>query len=124
MSEDKVAPLLQCCILCDAVTTGPDGKASFIGVFDIFKSRSVPQFNVVLRWCNGRGKFKSKIRILKPDLTDMLPQVENEFELQNRLVIAGGIFGFVNLQFETSGVHWIEVSLENEVVASVPFAVY
>ena len=120
-----MVPLLQFCVLCDSIAQSPDGKPTFVGVFDgLKKPGTVPQFSIALRWCNGLGKFKTTLRLLRPNLEELIPRMENEFELRNRVQNATGYFVLVNLQFSESGVYWMEISLDDEIAASVPFSVF
>lgn len=123
--DNKIAPLLQFCVLCDGIAQGPDGKPSFVGVFDMLKSTGmVPQFSIVLRWCNGQGSFKAKLRILNPDLVEIIPPMINDFEMAHRTHNTTGVYNFANLDFPVAGVYWIEISLDEEVVMSIPFPVH
>lgn len=125
MVEERINPTLQFCVLCDAVTQGEDGKPTFVGVFEIIRFPSIlPQFTVVIRWCNGMGKFKTQFRLLNPDLTELITTIETEFELGNRVNTATGVYAFANVEFKVAGVYWIEIRLEGDVVSAIPLPVY
>lgn len=119
-------PVLQFSVLCDGVAKGPGNKPVLIGVFNnLVRTGVIPQFFIVNRWIYGTGTFKQKIAIKDPDLTKSVAEVANqEFVLRDETTPVDLLSGFVNVNFEKSGVYWVEVSIDNEVVLSYPLPVF
>lgn len=123
-AQERRKPFLQFCVLCDAVGQVPGGKAALIGVFSLFlRPARVPQFHVATCWADGVGSFKQTIRILKPNLEELLSVKNSAFELKNRVESSTVITGLVGVDFTTAGVYWVEVYLENDRVMSIPLPV-
>ncbi|MBI5412828.1 hypothetical protein HZA42_00590 [Candidatus Peregrinibacteria bacterium] len=125
-AEEKSKPILQFSVLCDGVAKGQGGKPVFIGIFDNFvRTGVIPQFFIANRWTYGKGKFNQKIEIKNPELDKSIAEVANqEFILQNETSPANIISGFVNVNFEKAGVHWVQIFLDDELVMSYPLPVY
>lgn len=124
-SIEKIEPFLQFCILCDAVATDPNGKPVFVGVFDSFKKPTqVPQFFILLRWTNGLGEHDIRLRILDPDLQEIIAYPDQKIKLNNKVEGAQGIYRFVNFVFPRSGVYWIEISLNGNIYTSLALPVF
>ena len=126
ISEEKSKPILQFSVLCDGVARSQGNKPVFIGVFDnLVKTGVIPQFFIANRWIYGKGTFKQKICIKDPELKKTVAEIdEQEFTLQSETSIANFISGFVNVNFEVSGVYWVETMLDGELVMSYPLPVY
>jgi len=125
-NDKKSKPILQFSVLCDGVAQGQGGKPVFIGVFENFvRTGVIPQFFIVNRWIYGEGKFIQRLTIKDPDLKKSVAEVtDQEFILQNETSPANIVNGFVNVNFEKSGVYWVEVSLDDELVMSFPLPVF
>lgn len=124
-STEKIEPFLQFCILCDAVAADPNGKPVFVGIFDGFKKPTqVPQFFILLRWINGLGEHDVRLRILDPDLQEMISHPDQKIKFNNKVEPAQGIYRFVNFVFPRPGVYWIEISLNGKIYTSLPLPVY
>lgn len=119
-------PVLQFTVLCDGVARGPGNKPVLIGVFNNFvRTGIIPQFFIVNRWIYGKGTFKQKIAIKDPDLTKSVAEVgDQEFTLPDETTPVDLLSGFVNVNFEKSGVYWVEVSVDENVVLSFPLPVF
>lgn len=125
-TEETNKPVLQFSVLCDGVAKGPGNKPVLIGVFNNFvRTGVIPQFFIVNRWIYGKGTFKQKIAIKDPDLAKSVAEVaDQEFTLPDETTPVDLLSGFVNVNFEKSGVHWVEVSIDGEVVLSYPLPVF
>lgn len=120
----KKEPVLQYCVLCDNIAKEQTGKPVFVGVFDsILKPITVPQFFVVIKWVYGLGSHTFDIRILTPDLKDLMPKASGRFNLANETEAALGQLGFVNVEFKTAGVYWIVINLNDSRYAAFPLVV-
>lgn len=124
-STEIVEPILQYCIFCDAIATDPAGKPVFVGVFDYFKKPTqIPQFFIVLRWVNGLGEHTVQMRMLDPDLKEIFNPGEKKINLSHKTQGVQGVYQFVNFVFPTSGVYWIEISLNDRIYSAIPLPVY
>ena len=125
-TEETNKPVLQFSVLCDGVAKGPGNKPVLIGVFNnLVRTGVIPQFFIVNRWIYGKGTFKQGVRIKDPDLTKTVTEIVNqEFTLSDETTPVDLLEGFVNVNFEKSGVYWIEVSIDDKVVLSYPLPVY
>ncbi len=123
---EKSKPILQFSVLCDGIAQGQGGKPVFIGVFSNFvRTGIIAQFFIVNRWVYGKGTFKQKIVIEDPDLQKTIAEIpDQEFVLKEETGGADIVNGFVNVNFEKSGVYWVEILLDNELVMSYPLPVY
>ena len=125
MTSETRRPFLQYCVICDAVGEAPGSKDVYVGVFDqILRPTVLPQFAIVVRWIDGIGTFKQSLRILNPRLEPLVPPVEQEFTMANRITpfTIRNMFG--NIQFEQPGVYWVELHLNDEREAAIPLPVY
>ena len=125
-SEGKSNPILQFSVLCDGVAQGQGNKPVFIGVFSNFvRTGVVPQFFIVNRWIYGKGTFKQKIVIKSPDLAKTVVEIpEQEFVLKDEINSADIINGFVSVNFEKSGVYWVQIMLDDKMIMSYPIPVF
>ncbi len=128
LQERSKEPVLQYVILCDAVTKDQFGKSVYIGAFDrLLKPGLLPQFVVALKWICGVGSHKFKFRILDPQLNEISPvQKINDIEMSFKTKTDFFLFDFpiINFNFNTPGVYWIEVFLNNHTYLSVPLPVH
>lgn len=121
-------PDLQSSLLCDDVRQEVNGKYFLIGLFD---SIGAPQFPLVYprlmivnRWCSGEGSFQEISRIVRPD--QVTPLVEGKsipIRLANPLSHCTNVQAFLNVKFETPGVHWVEVLLNDQLKVRYPLRV-
>jgi len=125
-TTEKSKPILQFSVLCTGIAQEQDGKVVFIGVFcNFLRTGIIPQFFIVNRWVYGKGTFKQKIAIKDPDLQKTIVEItDQEFVLKEETSCADIVKGFVNVNFEKSGVYWVEILLDNELVMSYPLPVY
>jgi len=118
-------PVLQFIVFCDGVSV-PDqrGKVSFIGVFDKFLRPGVmPHFTIAIGWKNGRGDHKFKIRLLDPDLKQLLESPDMDLHLKHETASARADLNIDGMNFPNAGVYWVEIILNGETVQSLPLPV-
>lgn len=122
-------PSLQFSIPCLEVKED-GGPPSFLRVFyelpfPAFPFKfPAPGFFIANGWCNGKGDFIQSMKLLKPDKKSILIQTGDQpFTLKE----AGTPFMAVNLlaevEFQTDGTYWIQVSLNNELKLEYPLVV-
>ena len=118
-------PDLQSSLLCDDVRQERNGKFILIGLFDVV---GVPVFPavfqricVVNRWCCGKGDFRQRSRIFKPDGNTMLVEgKEIRVRLPDSEATATSVEVFLNVRFETDGTYWVEILLEGDLKLRYP----
>lgn len=122
---ELISPTLQFIVLCDGVSM-PDqrGKVSFIGVFDKFlRPGVIPHFSIAIGWKNGRGDYKFKMRLLDPDLKQLLETPDMELHLKHETESARADLNIDGMNFSRAGVYWVEIILNGETVQSLPLPV-
>jgi hypothetical protein len=123
VSESR-KPFLQFCVLCDGVAPMPNGKVAFVGVFSIFnRPVVVPQFTIATCWTDGVGEFTQRLRILNPQLEQVIEVNDQKFTLKNRVTPATHMTHLGGVDMSKAGVYWIEVYLGDERVMSIPIPV-
>mgnify|MGYP000188670394 CR=1 FL=1 len=124
-ASENLSPDLQSSLLCDDVRQEINGKFILIGLFEGIAVPAYPavfqRICLVNRWCCGRGTFKQKSRIIKPDGTTPLAEgKEVPIKLQDESVTATSVEFFMNVKFETPGIYWIEVLLDGDIKIRYP----
>ena len=118
-------PTLQFSVPCDGIAKGPNNKPVFVGIFSsILRPIVIPQFFIANRWINGVGEFEQIIKILDPELKEIAKSETQKFKLDSKAKAADLFSGFINLNFEKSGVYWISTELDGELVMSFPLPVF
>jgi hypothetical protein len=126
-NKDRIEPILQFSVLCDGVAQDPNGKMAFIGVFEsLVRPATVPQFFIVNKWINGQGTFRQSVEILTPDLrlNGGQPSLVQEFALLSQAAGNLVVVGFVNYVFNDTGVYWVQIKLDDEMVMAYPLPVF
>ena len=102
----------------------PNGKVAFVGVFTNFtRPVVVPQFTIATCWTDGVGEFTQSLRILNPQLEQVIEVKHQKFTLKNRVTPATHMTHLGGVDMSKAGVYWIEVYLEDERVMSIPVPV-
>ena len=121
-------PDLQMSVLCDDVRQERTGKFILIGLFDVI---GMPQFPalfprvcIVNRWCSGEGSFQEKTRIVGPDSQGVIAEGQGiPVRLTDAESTVTNVEFFMNLKFNTEGVHWVEVLLDGDLKLRYPLRV-
>jgi hypothetical protein len=121
-------PDLQACLLCDDVRQERNGKFILIGLFDVINANQYPlvfpRMALVTRWCNGEGEYRQLSRMVKPDQKTVIAQGQViPVKLPDMDAIVTNVEFFINITFTESGVHWIEVLLDNDLKIRFPLRV-
>lgn len=124
--EGGKRPELQFSVMCDGAGKDKKGKLILGGVFNqLVRIGIVSQFFIANRWIYGKGKFNQTIIIHDPDHKKEIAKVEGqEFSLPHQANSADIVTGFVNVNFEKSGVYWVEILLNEKAVLTYPLPVY
>jgi hypothetical protein len=125
---DKMIPDLQSCLLCDDVRQERNGKFILIGLFDAIGAQQLPirypKLFMVTRWCSGEGPFVQQSRILFPDMErELVTGKTIPVRLPNPEATATNVEVFMNVSFNESGTHWVEVLLDNHLKIRYPLRV-
>ena len=125
LNQEREKPILQFSVPCDGIARGPNNKPVFVGIFSsILKPIIIPQFFIANRWINGIGEFNQVVKILNPKLEEISVGETQSFKLDSKVKAADIFSGFINLNFQESGVYWITVELDSELVMSYPLPVF
>lgn len=127
MDATRILPDLQSSLLCEDVRQESNGNFIIIGVINLLR---VPQLPVVAgrlcifnRWTAGIGRFNETIRFIAPDQTTVLRKAEMKFELRDAAAHATNIMVFGNMEFKTTGPHYIEVLVDDVMKLRYPVPV-
>lgn len=122
---DTEKPILQFSVPCDGIAKGPNNKPVFVGIFSsILRPSVIPQFFIANRWINGVGEFEQVVKILDLELKEIAKSEVQKFKLDSKAKSADLFSGFININFDKSGVYWIVVELDNNSVMSYPLPVF
>ena len=123
----NMLPDLQSALLCDDVRQEKSGKFILIGLFD---SLGAPQFPfrqnrlfITTRWCSGEGDFTQQTTILGPDMQPIAQGRRIPVRLANSEASATNIEVFLNTEFREPGLHWVEISLDDDLKLRFPLRV-
>ena len=80
----------------------------------------LPQIEIVT-WTSGDGTFKTRNRIMAPDMTTVLVESrEVAFQLSSSRRTHIVITVFPGVMFSVEGSHWVEALLDGEIVCRYP----
>lgn len=121
-------PDLQSSLLCDDVRQEANGKFILIGIFDFLPAAQFParypRLCMVTRWCSGQGTFSQRSRILGPDQsTPVVSGSAIPIRLNDAVSTATNVEVFYNVQFQQSGIHWVEVLVDDQLKVRYPLRV-
>lgn len=124
-ATENLSPDLQSSLLCDDVRQELNGKFILIGLFEGIAVPAYPavfqRICLVNRWCCGRGVFKQKSRIIKPDgTTPMAEGKEVDIHLKDEIFTATSVEFFMNVKFDAPGTYWVEVLLDGDIRIRYP----
>ncbi len=122
--KQDIKPTLQFSI--PYLSEGDDERIrSFIGIFYElpFPEFPTPKFAFFLAngWCNGRGKFRQKVRILNPDRkTALIETPDQEFELTETTTPFMAVNYFAEMVLQKPGTYWFQTFLNGNLVMEFP----
>lgn len=127
MNATRILPDLQCSLICEEVRQEANGNLFLIGVVNLIR---VPQLPIVAgriclfnRWTAGIGQFTENTRLIAPDQTTVVSKAEMKFELRDPSHSASGVVVFGNVKFETAGVYFVEVLVDDVMKLRYPLVV-
>lgn len=123
--SDTRKPILQFSVPCDGIAKGPSEKPVFVGIFSsVLRPIVIPQFFIANRWINGIGEFEQVVKILNPELNEIVKSEPQKFKLDSPAKTADIFSGFININFNKSGVYWVVIELNRVLVMSYPLPVF
>lgn len=127
MTRGEGKPNLLYAHTCDDVRFEIGGKISLMGLFTSIFSKNFParhpRMVVVAAWQGAAGKFKSEIVIARPGGQKLVKIGETEFELHDETQTHSHVSIHINLPLESPGTYLVQISLDGEVVRSLPLKV-
>jgi hypothetical protein len=127
MNPTRILPDLQCSLLAEEVRQEINGNFILIGIFGAINVPQVPitafKLCVFNRWTAGVGSFVENVRLVGPDQLTVLRQSQVKFVLKEANHHATNISLFAQVKFETAGVYWIEVLVDEVMKLRYPLVV-
>jgi hypothetical protein len=132
MANETGGPFITAALLCDRVLQESDGTISIIRILDRYTLTNIgPQapaqmpplplaMTLFLSFKSGiaRGTFRVKVTITTPsNIEDSLGQMSMLCEGEDR---GNNIITSLRLNFTESGLYWINVYLEEQLVTRIP----
>ena len=126
MQPTRILPDLQCSLLCEEVRQEANGNFFLIGIISYVQVPQVPvtalKLCVFNRWTAGIGHFNESVRLVAPDQTTLVRQSQVKFTLQDASHNATNVTVFGQLKFETIGVYYIEVLVDDVMKLRFPLS--
>ncbi len=123
LDQDKL-PNLQFSV--PYLSEGDDERIrSFVGIFYElpFPDFPTPKFSffVANGWCNGKGKFRQKMRLLNPDRkTAIIETPEQDFDLKDTTTPFMAVNYFAEMVLQQPGTYWFQTFLNGALVLEFP----
>jgi len=119
--NDSRTPKLDYIILCDSVSSSPEGKKTLYGLFDTINSKVFPcvhsNFFIVIRFMNGMGTHEVVVQIVDPkdNIIFKAPQTL-EIKLDSPLSSVDLLMQFQVFEFRSPGHYKIKIVLDGRVM--------
>jgi hypothetical protein len=127
MNPTRILPDLQCSLVCEEVRQEANGNLFLIGVLNLIRVPQLPvgiaRLCILNRWTAGIGQFNESVRLIAPDQTTIVSKAALKFELRDPTHAATGVMVFGNVKFETAGVYFIEVLVDDVMKLRYPLPV-
>jgi hypothetical protein len=127
MNPTRILPDLQCSLVCEEVRQEANGNLFLIGVLNLLRVPQLPvgiaRLCILNRWTAGIGQFNESVRLIAPDQTTVVSKAALKFELRDPTHAATGVMVFGNVKFETAGVYFIEVLVDDVMKLRYPLPV-
>jgi hypothetical protein len=127
MQPTRIMPDLQCSLLCEEVRQEINGNFILLGIIGFVHVPQLPitalKLCVFNRWTAGVGEFTESVRIMAPDQTTVLRQSNVKFTLQEANHNATNVSLFGQFKFESTGIYYIEVLVEEVLKLRYPLPV-
>jgi hypothetical protein len=117
MQPTRILPDLQCSLLCEDVRQEVTGNFIIVGILGYIQVPQLPvtafKLCVFNRWTAGLGSFTESVRLLAPDQTTVLRQSQVKFAVKEATHHATNVTVFGQIKFETAGVYYVEVLVDD-----------
>ena len=117
MNPSRILPDLQCSLLCEDVRQETTGSFILIGVVHSLRVPQLPVavFKLLLfnRWTAGIGEFREMSRLIAPDQTTVLRQIELKFTLREVTHNVTNVSFWGQLKLETAGTYYFEIMVDD-----------
>ena len=117
MNPSRILPDLQCSLLCEDVRQEINGNFILVGVINHLRVPQLPVavFKLLLfnRWTAGFGEFRETVRLIAPDQTTVLRQIEMKFTLREATHNVTNVSFWGQLKLEVAGTYYFEVMVED-----------
>jgi hypothetical protein len=118
--NDTIIPKVDYIILCDSVSSSPEGKKTLYGLFDSINSKKFPcihpSFFLLIRLINGMGIHRTEVQILDPHDKIIFKTDPLEIKLDNPLAGADFVIQLQGFAFPVQGTYRIKVLLNGKPV--------
>jgi hypothetical protein len=127
MNPSRILPDLQCSLVCEDVRQEVTGNFILIGVISHLRVAQLPvtAFKLLLfnRWAAGFGEFRETARLIAPDQTTVLRQVEAKFALRDVTHNVTNVSFWGQIKFEVPGAYYFEVSVDDVMKLRFPLVI-
>jgi len=127
MNPSRILPDLQCSLLCEDVRQEVTGNFILIGVISNLRVPQLPvtAFKLLLfnRWAAGFGEFRETARLIAPDQTTVLRQVEAKFALREVTQNVTNVSFWGQIKFEFPGAYFFEVLVDDVMKLRFPLVI-
>jgi hypothetical protein len=114
-------------LLCEEVKQEINGNFIIIGIIGFIQVPQVPvtafKLCVFNRWTAGVGAFTENVRLIAPDQTTVLRQSQVKFGVKDATHHATNVSVFGQIKFETAGVYYVEVLVDDVMKIRFPLPV-
>src|SRR5580658_5339008 len=127
MNPSRILPDLQCSLLCEDVRQEVTGNFILIGVISHLRVPQLPvtAFKLLLfnRWTAGFGEFRETARLIAPDQTTVLKQIELKFALREVTHNATNVSFWGQVKFDLPGAYYFEVLVDDVMKIRFPLVI-
>ncbi len=127
MTPTRILPDLQAALLCEDVRQEVTGNIILLGVTRLLRVPQMPitahKLCVFTTWTAGVGEFVECVRLIAPDQTTVIRKAETRFALREAYHSTANVSFFMQLEFKTDGVYYIEVIVDDVMKLRFPLPV-
>jgi hypothetical protein len=124
---DRIKPTISFTIICDDVRQEVGGKVSLMGLFENIYAVKFPAIHprlaVVTEWSEGAGEYEIRTRLLSPDRQTVIRETASRITLNGVNYRHRDVSVHLNVEFKAPGTYWIENSLDDELMNTMPLKV-
>jgi hypothetical protein len=114
-------------LLCEDIRQEINGNFILVGVISHLRVPQLPvtAFKLLLfnRWAAGIGEFRETVRLIAPDQTTVLRQVEAKFALRDVTHNATNVSFWGQLKFDFPGAYFFEILVDDVMKLRFPLVI-